>query len=69
MIVKENVSNAIAFKNFGSSSINFILRFWIRREDYYEAPRNLALRIKKLFDEEGIEIPFTQIDIHIKENP
>ncbi len=63
--VEKEPSPAIAFEGFGSSSIDFRIRYWIKRENYYSSKLNLALRIKKTFDEEGIEIPFTQLDVHM----
>lgn len=66
LVVKEGVSNFIAFKQFGSSSIDFTVYFWVERSTYFDAVNALALRIKKIFDEKGIKIPFTQIDVHMK---
>ncbi|APT73392.1 mechanosensitive ion channel protein [Thermosipho melanesiensis] len=66
LVVKDGVSNFIAFKQFGSSSIDFTVYFWVERNSYFDAVNALAMRIKKIFDEHNIEIPFTQIDIHTK---
>ncbi|MBO8161480.1 MAG: mechanosensitive ion channel family protein [Thermosipho sp. (in: Bacteria)] len=66
LVVKEGVSNFIAFKQFGASSIDFTIYFWVQRSSYFDAVNSLALRIKEIFDKEGIEIPFTQIDVHMK---
>ncbi len=64
--VEKEPSPVIAFEGFGSSSIDFRIRYWIKRENYYSSRLNLALRIKEEFDREGIEIPFTQVDVHMK---
>ncbi|QTA38185.1 mechanosensitive ion channel family protein [Thermosipho ferrireducens] len=67
LVVKNNtVSNFVAFKRFGSSSIDFTVYFWVERANYFDAVNSLAFRIKNLFDKENIEIPYTQIDLHIK---
>ncbi|SHH46370.1 mechanosensitive ion channel family protein [Thermosipho atlanticus] len=66
LVVKDGVSNFIAFKQFGSSSIDFTVYFWVERSTYFDAVNALAVRIKKIFDDEGVEIPFTQIDVHMK---
>ncbi|ONN27655.1 mechanosensitive ion channel protein [Thermosipho affectus] len=66
LVVKENVNNFIAFKQFGTSSIDFTVYFWVERNSYFEAINALAIRIKQIFDENKIEIPFTQIDVHMK---
>jgi small conductance mechanosensitive channel len=51
----------IYFEEFGSSSVNFIGRFWIRYErhaDYLKARSEAVRRIRRAFDEHGITIPF-----------
>ena len=49
------------FTEFGSSSINFVCRFWIYGEsgvDKLKARSSLIIELKKAFDREGIQIPF-----------
>lgn len=49
------------FKEFGDSSINFVLRFWIkfeRQRDFRHATSEAIIRIKRAYDENGITIPF-----------
>ncbi|WP_417886166.1 mechanosensitive ion channel family protein [Zunongwangia sp.] len=49
------------YTEFGDSSINFIVRFWIDATKNYEilvAKSNAIIQIKKAFDKEGINIPF-----------
>ena len=65
--IEKDPAPFVTFEGFGASSINFKLRFWVRRENYFDSQMNLAMRIKKRFDEEGIEIPFNQLDVHLKE--
>jgi small conductance mechanosensitive channel len=61
------VSNAIVFAGFSSSSIDFDVHFWIRRENYFDALNSLANRIKRELEANGIVIPFPQLDVRIKE--
>ncbi len=65
--VEKDPTPFVTFEGFGASSIDFKLRFWVRRENYFDSQMNLALRIKRRFDEEGIEIPFNQLDVHMKD--
>lgn len=49
------------YTEFGDSSINFTLRFWLdmwRQKDYLKAQSDAIMAIKKAFDENDITIPF-----------
>ena len=49
------------FTEFGSSSINFMCRFWIYGKsglDRIKSRSDLIIELKELFDREGIHIPF-----------
>jgi small conductance mechanosensitive channel len=51
----------LVFKEFGNSSINFTVRFWIRYRqelDFQHARSDAIMRIKKAYDGAGITIPF-----------
>lgn len=48
------------------SSVNLTLRFWAKNENFWAAHFNVMETLKMRFDEEGIEIPFPQRDIHMK---
>ena len=57
----------VIFREFGSSSLNFSLYVWI--EDVmkqWEVPSEIRQEIVNRFRKEGIEIPFPQVDVHIK---
>jgi small conductance mechanosensitive channel len=49
------------YREFGGSSIDFVIRFWLpgeRQADYLAARSEAIIRIKKAFDAAGISIPF-----------
>ena len=49
------------YEEFGRSSVNFVVRFWIsfsKQPDYLGARSEAIERIKQAFDAEGITIPF-----------
>jgi small-conductance mechanosensitive channel len=55
------------FEGFGNSSIDFKLRFWVRTIDERLRVRTeVAVIIDRLFREEGIEIAFPQLDLHLR---
>ncbi|MCG3767511.1 small-conductance mechanosensitive channel MscS [Vibrio cincinnatiensis] len=47
------------------SSINFVVRPWVRSTDYWPVYWELLHKIKEGLDENGIEIPFPQMDVHL----
>ncbi len=57
------------FSEFGDSSLNFKLRFWVHYEKGLEAKSDVSIAIYNRFKEKGIEIPFPQQDIYIKDMP
>ena len=49
-----------------ASSLDFTMRVWVESDNYWTVNFDLMERITKRFTEEGIEIPFNQIDVTIK---
>jgi len=50
----------------GSSGIMLGLRAWVRTDQYWPTKWRLNEEIKLAFDAENIEIPFPQMDVHIR---
>ena len=48
------------------SSINLQLRAWAKTEDYWTVKGDLTRGIYELYTKEGIEIPFPQLDVHLR---
>lgn len=55
----------IAVMELADSSVNFTVRSWVKTEDYWNVFFSTQEKIKKRFDDEGINIPFPQQDIHL----
>ena len=55
----------IALSELADSSVNFIVRPWVKNADYLDVYYSLLEEIKKRFDQEGISIPYPQSDVHI----
>lgn len=47
------------------SSVNLGLHVWVSSSEYWNAKWRLTENIKMAFDEEGIEIPFKQVEISV----
>lgn len=56
----------VRVKEHGASSINITTRVWTKNADYWTVYFDLMESVKTAFDKEGIEIPFNQIDVHVK---
>lgn len=48
------------------SAVILKLRFWVKPEDYWNVKWDMTEAVKLAFDAEGIEIPFNQVDVHIR---
>ncbi len=58
----------IVLSELGDSSVNFNVRPWVNRADYWGVYFDVTEKIKKKFDEEKISIPFPQRDVHVYQN-
>lgn len=60
----------VLFSNFGASTLDFTLRFWVRDYDVsVKTASELLFEIDQLFRKNNIEIAFPQMDVHIKDMP
>ena len=49
-----------------SSQVTIGLRFFCKNEEYWDLKWDMNEKVKEAFDAEGIEIPYSQLDVHIK---
>ena len=64
-LVMKNPAPYVLFKDFGSSSLDFELRCYVKDiRSGWTVPSELRYAINKRFIEEGIEIPFPQVVVH-----
>ncbi len=55
----------IAVGELADSSVNFVVRSWVKSEDYWAVYWYLLETIKTSFDENGVSIPYPQQDVHV----
>lgn len=48
------------------SALTYTVRIWCNNEDYWDVHFDTTENVKKAFDENGIEIPYPQMDVHVK---
>ena len=53
----------------GDSSVNFVVRPWCERDDYWDVYWDITREVKLRFDREGLSIPFPQSDVHLHAVP
>jgi small-conductance mechanosensitive channel len=57
----------VLFSDFGASSLDFTLRFWVRHVDFgLSSCSEIRESIDVKFRENGVEIPFPQMDVHMR---
>lgn len=54
----------VIFKDFGASSLDFLLGVWFEKSKYLDLKNSIMLQIKKRFDDEGIEIAFPHLTVY-----
>ena len=65
-LVLKDPAPFIRMSEHAASSINITTRVWVNSADYWTVKFDITEAVKAKFDEEGIEIPFNQVDVHIK---
>ena len=64
-LILQDEDKFIRLKTHGESSLGFVLRVWVKTEDYWTVYFDLMETIKKEFDKNGIQIPYNQFDVHM----
>jgi small conductance mechanosensitive channel len=64
--ILDDPAPVVRINELGGSSVNFDVRGFVNREDYWEVRPELLRTLKVRCDEEGLEIPFPQQDIWVR---
>lgn len=64
--VLEDPAPFVNVTEHAASSINILARFWVPTDKYWASKWFMLERVKKAFDENNIEIPYPQLDVHTK---
>ena len=54
----------VAVKELADSSVNFVVRVWVKSPDYWGVHFDTIEKVKLTFDKKGISIPYPQMDVH-----
>ena len=63
--VLKDPAPTVAVSELADSSVNFVVRPWVKTGDYWPVRCDLTERVKLEFDSQGISIPFPQTDVHL----
>lgn len=63
-ILQEPVAT-VAVSELADNSVNFVVRPWVKKEDYWDVYFTMMEQIKLAFDKNGISIPFPQQDVYM----
>ncbi|HAG69924.1 MAG TPA: mechanosensitive ion channel protein [Lachnospiraceae bacterium] len=65
-LLMDDGTATIYVDSMSASSIDMLVRAYTKTADYLKAKWSLTESVKKALDKNGIEIPFTQVDVHMK---
>ena len=57
----------VGVSELADSSVNFVVRPWVKTENYWPVYFDLMQNIKVELDNAGIEIPFPQLSVHVNQ--
>lgn len=63
--IKSDPEPFIALSELADSSVNFVVRVWVDSGDYWGVFFDMNEKVYKAFDEQGLNIPFPQMDVHV----
>lgn len=55
----------VGVASHGDSAIVLVAKLWVKNEDYWNLYYYMNQNVKEAFDEQGISIPFPQMDVHM----
>ena len=58
----------VRVSSHGESGVEITARVWVKRENYWTVNYDILETVKAAFDKRGIEIPYPQLDIHLKKD-
>ena len=67
-LVLDDPAPMVRVSSHSASSIDLVTRVWVKSGDYWTVNFDILEAVKSAFDKEGIEIPFNQLDVHVKNN-
>ena len=67
-LVLDDPAPFVRMSKHASSSIDIVARGWVKSTDYWTVNFDVLESVKMEFDQNNIEIPFDQLDVHVKQD-
>ncbi|MCT4634443.1 MAG: mechanosensitive ion channel [Firmicutes bacterium] len=67
-LIKKDPEAMVVLSELADSSINFTVRVWTKKEDYWTVHFDLLRNVKKELDKNKISIPYPQMDVHVRKD-
>jgi small conductance mechanosensitive channel len=64
--ILKNPASMVAVSELGNSSVNFVVRPWVKPDDYWDVYFDITEKLKLAIESNGLTMPFTQYDVNIK---
>ncbi len=64
-MVLDKPDSMVKLHKLNDSSVDFVVRPWVKTDDYWDVYWDVTREVKMRFDAENISIPFPQQDVHI----
>jgi small conductance mechanosensitive channel len=58
----------VAVSELADSSVNFVVRPWVKTPDYWPVYFDVTEAVKLEFDKASISIPYPQMDVHVQKS-
>ena len=63
--ILKDPAHFIALSSLGANSVNIVVRAWVNAADYWGVFFDMNESVYKTFEQEGLNIPFPQMDVHL----
>jgi small conductance mechanosensitive channel len=64
--ILKDPASVIAVSALADSAVQLIVRSWVQSADYWQVYWDTLEQVKLTFDQEGIEIPYPQMSLHLR---
>ncbi len=64
-LVLKDPPPCVMVNEHGSSAVVLLLRVWCQNSDYWDLRYDLIEKVKLVFDQKGITIPYNQLEVHL----